>query len=124
MKIYRTYIRSKLDYGLPIYASASDTLLKSLNTIATEAIRIATGAFKSTPLETLYILANEMNLENRRNYLALRYFYKIKSQLDNPANKFLIPIPCRTLFQNKKTALPLNLRIQNLLKNTISVKWE
>ena len=101
MKIYRTYIRSKLDYGSPIYASASDTLRKLLITVATEAIRIATGAFKSTPVETLYILANEMNLENRRNYLALRYFYKIKSQLDNPANKFLIPIPYRTLFQNK-----------------------
>ena len=35
MKIYRTYIRAKLDYGSPIYASASNTLFKSLNTITT-----------------------------------------------------------------------------------------
>ena len=53
MKSYEMYIRSKLDYGSPLYASASDTLLKTLNSIATEAIRIATGAFKSTSVEPL-----------------------------------------------------------------------
>ena len=116
MKINRMYIRSKLDYGSPISASASDTQLKILNSIATEAIRIATGAFKSTHVETLYVLANEMSLENRRKELSLRYSYKIKSQLDNPANKYLIPVLLRTLFQNKNIAQPLNLRIQNMLE--------
>ena len=78
MKIYRTYIRSKLYYDAPIYASEASTIFQSLNTITTEAIRIATGAFRSTPTATLHVLANEMTLEHRRAYLSLRYYYKIK----------------------------------------------
>ena len=117
MKIYRTYIRAKLDYGSQVYSSASETLLKSLNPIATEALRIATGAFKCTPVETLYTLADEMSLELRRNYLCLRYYYKIESHLDNPSNKYLIPLSNRALFNNKKIALPLSLRAQNILES-------
>ena len=59
MKIYRTYVRSKLDYGSIVYASATQTKLQKLDVVATEALRIATGAFVSTPLESLYVLANE-----------------------------------------------------------------
>ena len=63
LKIYHTYIRAKLDYGSPAYASAAPTILNTLNSIATEALRIATGAFKSTPVDTLHILANEKEAE-------------------------------------------------------------
>ena len=101
MKIYRMYIRAKFDYGAPAYASASSTLLNSLNVIATEAIRIATGAFKSTPTESLYMLANEMKLQYRREYLSLRYCHKIKSLTDSPATPYLIPLAYRTLFRNE-----------------------
>ena len=106
LKIYRMYIRAKLDYGAPVYASASPTLLNSLNVITTEAIRIATGAFKSTPTKSLYLLANEMKLQYRREYISLRYFYKIKSLTNNPATPHLIPLAYRTLFRNKEIAMP------------------
>ena len=56
-----------------------------------------------------------MSLENRRKELSLRYYCKSKSQLDNPANKYPIPVTLRTLFQNKNVAQPLNQRIQNTL---------
>ena len=69
MKIYIVFIWSKQDYGAPVYASATRTLLKPLNAIVNEALHIATGAFKSTPIESLYILASEMSLEHRREYL-------------------------------------------------------
>ena len=116
LKIYRTYIRAKLDYGAPVYSSAAATTLDKLNTVVTDALRIATGAFKSTPTDSLHILANEMKLSHRRDYLSLRYFYKTKSNTSNPATQHLIPLCYRTLFRNKAIPQPLSLRIQQSIE--------
>ena len=116
MKIYRMYIRAKLDYGAPIYASTAATNMNPVNTISTEALRIATGAFKSTPTDTLHILAHEPMFKHRIEYLSLRYYYKIKSNINNPASQQLIPLSYRTLFTNKAMQLPLNLRIQRMIE--------
>lgn len=50
---YKTFIRSKIDYGSVIYSSASSTQLKKLDTIQSAALRIATGAFRSSPIVAL-----------------------------------------------------------------------
>ena len=115
MKVYRMYVRSKLDYGSPIYDSASPTLLRSLDSICTDAIRIATGAFRSTPVTTLHTLANEMTLCERRDYLALRYYFKIKSHLGNPAHQALVSTRDSLLFSHRNLSLPLGLRIPRML---------
>ena len=115
MKVYRMYIRSKIDYGAPVYSSAAKSTLASLDTVITECLRIATGAFKTTPTETLHVLANEMTPQHRRQYLSLRYFYKIKSSISNPAKSQLIPLPYRRLFLNKGIVTPLNQKIQDML---------
>ena len=72
MRTYRMVIRSKIDYGCVVYGSAYETLLKSLDTVANEAMRIATGAFKSTPIESLQVLVQEPALLYRREELLLR----------------------------------------------------
>ena len=54
MEIYRALIESKLEYGCIIYSTASETLRRGINSIANEALRIATGAFKTTPNESVY----------------------------------------------------------------------
>merc|ERR1712002_710162 len=85
LKIYKIYIRSKLDYGSIVYASANKIELNKLKVVSNDALRISTGAFKSTKIEALYGLTCEMPPEQRRDYLSLRYYAKIKSQLSNPA---------------------------------------
>ena len=52
---------------------------KKLDSIHREGIRIYTGAFRTSPAETLYIEANDPSLELRRNKLGLRFLYKLKS---------------------------------------------
>jgi len=116
LKLFRSLIRSKLDYGVQVYGSASATSLQSLDTITTEALRIATGAFKSTPTDTLYILANEMPPDIRREYLSLRYYYKTRSSLDNPAYNHIVALGLRTLFVNKRIPLPFSMRVQNAIE--------
>ena len=97
-KIYQLYIRSKLYYGAPVYGSASKTSLQQLDTITTESLRIGTSAFRTTPTETLHVLASEMKARFRRDYPAFRYYYNIKSQTSNPARTYLISLTYRDLF--------------------------
>ena len=115
LRIYRTYIRSKLEYGALVYSSAAATTLDKLNTVVTDALRISTGAFKSSPTDSLHILVNERKLSHRRDYLSLRYFYK-KSNTNNPATQDMTPIYYSTLFRNKAIPQPLSLRIQHSIE--------
>ena len=65
MKTYRQVTQPKLDYGSVVYGSASAQILKRLDVIPNEAMRISTGAFKTTPIEALHILTNEPLLKFR-----------------------------------------------------------
>ena len=66
LKIYRSLIRSKLDYGSIVFMKAKDEVLKPLDVIHHAGIRLALGAFKSSPVESLYVEANELPLSLRR----------------------------------------------------------
>ena len=116
IRIFRSITRSILVYGAIVYSSASDTNLKSLETIETEALRIASGAFKTTPINSLYILCNEMPPDVRRNNLSLVYYYKIRSQLNNPAFQQVVPIRFRLLCRNKHMTPHFPIRIQILIE--------
>ena len=85
-------VRSKLDYGAPVYASASKSTLHLLDVVATEALRIATGSLRSTPVESLHVLSHELPLDLRRDYLSFRYYYEIKRQPNNPVHRSVIPL--------------------------------
>jgi hypothetical protein len=45
LKLYRSHIRSKLDYGCVVYGSARKSYLNALNTIQNSALRICLGAY-------------------------------------------------------------------------------
>ena len=49
LRLYRAIVRSKLDYGAIVYASANDKLLSSLDPVHNRAICLCTGAFRSSP---------------------------------------------------------------------------
>ena len=76
LNIYRAVIRSKLDYGCPVYGTASPSALKMLDTVHHKALRICLCAFRTSPIDSLYIEAGEPSLENRRRSLQLQYFVR------------------------------------------------
>ena len=69
LRLYRALVRSKLDYGCVVYRNASDTDLKALDVIHNQGLRLCLGAFKSSPVESLYVEANELPLRERRQEL-------------------------------------------------------
>ena len=57
--LHRTSVRSKLVYGSIVYGSARESYLKTFDTIHHQGIRLALGAFRTSPADSLLIEANE-----------------------------------------------------------------
>ena len=70
--------------------------------IVNEAMRISTGAFKSTPVKSLAVLTNEADLNLRRNELLLRYYYKLKHHFVNPAYSSVVNQNLELFFYKQK----------------------
>ena len=66
LKLYRSLVRSKLDYVCIVYGSASKTALAKLDPVHNQGLRLSLGAFRSSPVESLYVEAHEPPLEIRR----------------------------------------------------------
>lgn len=79
LMIYKAMIRSVFDYGCLAYGSAARSTLSKLDVVQSRALRICTGAFRTTPILSLLVEAGEVPLRLRRAKLALNYFVKIKS---------------------------------------------
>ena len=67
LNLYRSLIRSKLDYGCIIYGSARKSYLKKLDTIHHQGLRLALGAFRTSPVQSLYSEAHPCMTEGK-NY--------------------------------------------------------
>ena len=52
--LYDSTIRSKLDYGCMVYGSVCDSHLKMLDPIQNKALRICLGAFRTSPISSLF----------------------------------------------------------------------
>ena len=65
LRLYRSLVRFKLDYGCIVYGSARRSILKQLDPIHHQGLRIALGAFCTSPAQSLYIEAHEPSLTTR-----------------------------------------------------------
>ena len=72
LNLYRTLVRSRLDYACFIYGSACKSNLQILDPIHHQGIRLALGAFRTCPVESLLTGANEPPLLLRRERLDLQ----------------------------------------------------
>ena len=65
-ELYRSLVRSKLDYGSIIHGSARKSYLQMLDPIHNQGLRLALGAFRTSPVASLYVEADEPSLYSRR----------------------------------------------------------
>ena len=110
LKLYRALVRSKLDYGRAVYGSTKHYILKSLDPIHYQGLRIALGAFRTSPVQSLYAEAGELSLRHRRLKLCMNYFLKLKSLPDNPCHNVINNPPPSELFEKTKTIPPFGTR--------------
>ena len=120
LHLYRSLIRSKLDYGAIVYGSARKSSLALLNTVHHQGLRLGLGAIRTSPVESLYVEADETLLYLRREKLALQYAIRLAANPSNPAYKITFPQHISedivNLYENKPNVnKSFGLRIQRLL---------
>lgn len=111
-KIYTSVIRSKLDYGCIVYSSARPSVLRLLNPVHHQGLRLALGAFRTSPVESLYVECNEWSLQRRRCYLSILYTLKIKSYPQHPTLRSIQSTRFQQLFVNRPSVVrPFSMRV-------------
>lgn len=60
LHLYNSLVRSRLDYGAVVYGSARSSALKMLDPVHHLGLRLATGAFRTSPVLSLYVETNQM----------------------------------------------------------------
>ena len=81
-------------------------ILKSLDPIYHQGLRIAPGAFLTSPLQSLYVEVGELSLRHKRLKLCMNYFLKLKSLPDNPCRNAINNPQPSELFQRTKPIPP------------------
>ena len=104
LNLYRSLVRSKRDYGSIVYGSARKSYLKCLDNIHHQGLRLALGAFRTSPVESLYAESDETFLYIRREKLSLQYTTKLAA---NTAHNCV-------LIQNTKDFIIIHLRLLSL----------
>ena len=89
LTLYRATVTSKLNYGCIVYGTASNTNLWQLDSIHNSGLRLALGAFSTSPVSSLYTEANKTLLKERRLKLSMHYYLKTRSCIDNPTHNAL-----------------------------------
>ena len=85
---------------------SSKNILKELDPIHHQSLRIALGAFRTFSTPSLHAEEEEPLLDYRRLKLSINYFLKIKSLPENPCCGPITNSPPSELFENSKTDPP------------------
>ena len=111
LRLYRALIRSKLDYG------SARPQYKTTGHYSNQGLRLYLGAFHTSPVQSLYVEANEPPLGMRRTRLSLQYCIKLMCNEVNPAYSAVFQSDIVATYEAKERAIkPLGLR-------GISMKW-
>ena len=87
-----------------------------LDPIHNQGLRLCLGAFRSSPVESLYVDAHEPSLGARRAKLSLQYATKIKSLPKHPAHNAVFDNTYMKLFDARPSAIrTFGLRIKQFL---------
>jgi ribonuclease HI len=118
LRIYRSHVRSKLDYGCVVYGSARPSYLASLNRVQNAALRVCLEAFRTSPISSLHVEAGEMPLSLRREKLCLQYVLKLRVNPNNPAYNCVFNPDFKTHFQSRPQVITtLGIRMQSQMSD-------
>ncbi|KAF4514170.1 UNVERIFIED_CONTAM: hypothetical protein B566_EDAN019322 [Ephemera danica] len=84
--LYKSLIRSRLEYGSSIFGNASTPQWKRLERVQNSAIRTILGSFPSSPIPALQLEAGIPPLSVRAKFLTNKFLLKVCSQKLHPLN--------------------------------------
>jgi len=120
LRIYNSLVRSKLDYGCEAYSSAKHNVLRMLDSVHHSGLRISIGAFRSSPIDSLYCETEQLSLQSIRDLRCLQLYTRMLRKPDS-VNCRTTHKPRLTLVQtpysNPKLQKPFGLRAELLLSS-------
>ncbi|KAL4112023.1 hypothetical protein QTP88_015872 [Uroleucon formosanum] len=85
IKIFKSTIQAKLQYGSILFNSAKNTLTKYIDSNHNTGMRMAIGAFKSSPIKSIYNIAGEPTPDLKRTESIILYAARLSRLANNPA---------------------------------------
>ena len=124
LHLYRSPVRSKLDYGSVVYGSARESYLRISDPIQNHALWLCLGAFRTSPAPSMCVQAND---PPRRRMLSIQYSLELGSSPSNPAYNTVFNAKFKASFSSKPNQIPtLRIRVAPELekigfkRNTVS----
>jgi hypothetical protein len=117
LRLYLSLVRFKLDYGNFVYGSATKSNLSIINPIHNTGIRLATGACRTSRLESLYAESGEPPVNLRWNLLPCGYVSNLATQPHHPSHGAIFRPILRNRYELYITASrPVGVRFRQLLR--------
>jgi ribonuclease HI len=126
LRLLNVIIIPVLDYSSIIFSNANKTLLSKLNTVLNTGIRLCTGAYRTSPIDSLLIESGQLNFNLRNTIAILKYGVKILSWNNHPLKEKIQDDTAYNSLKNRSLNYqPLFVRIKsNLLKYNIHTNCE
>ncbi|XP_042243371.1 UDP-N-acetylglucosamine--dolichyl-phosphate N-acetylglucosaminephosphotransferase-like [Homarus americanus] len=83
-------VRPKLDYGCEVYYSANEARLKTPNSIHHVGVHLATGGFRSSPIPSLLVDADDPLLDPQRQHLQVQCWFCLHRLLQSVTNTCVV----------------------------------
>ena len=106
LHLYRSLVRSKLDYECIVYGSARNSYVRMLDPVQNHALRLCLGAYQTSSSPSLCVLANEPPLYIRHRKLSIEYCLKLSSCTRNPTYGSVFESELKRFFDRKPNQIP------------------
>jgi exonuclease III/ribonuclease HI len=117
LRLYRSLIRSKLEFGCAVYASARKSYIGILDPVHNAGIRLCTGAFRTSPVPSLYCESGEAPLTTRRDYLLGSYISKLRGMSKHPTFQTVFRPSYQPIYNTRQKATrPVGIRAKELVE--------
>ncbi|KZS05367.1 Uncharacterized protein APZ42_031465 [Daphnia magna] len=93
--MYKALVRSRIDYGIMVFGTSSQSRQKKIEAIQNSMMRIILNAPQSTPIKEILLELDLQPLSVRKTWLSGRYLIRVEKQPNHPMFK-----PCQNLRRN------------------------
>ena len=122
LRLHHSLVLSKLFYGCEVYSSATTARLRILDSIHHSGVRLATGAFRSSPISSLLVDAGELPLDLYRQQSLVRYWYRLQRLPDSLAFRTVTGAGHNQFYHShSKFPHPFGFRVHQILSEMSSL---
>lgn len=114
--LYNSVIRSVLEYNSWLYVHLAQSHQDSLEVVQNSALRLITGACKSTPISSLLTETNVIPLALRSHQALFKYYFKVKSCRNHPAGICFVNKKSDLISKSFGRSPPVGVKLHSLCK--------